>query len=453
MPWLPAGVRPVLFTLISAATVVPLAVLVRDVRGRDARPWQILLCAMTVLTVCNGVNTFGGPDARADAEILLAIGHAVMLAAAVSLVLRRGRNDVGGLLDVSVAAIALGGLLWTALLLPRLHEFHTPSRQQAALLVSILVLAGVLGALGRLWFVSDRRLPALTLLCLALVLALIGNVVITMVTGSMTVGRAPAWIQVFFLLAYVCVGLVPMHPSVRRLTDPGPLPDDRLSTGRLVFLGAALSVNPVAGGVREMMGLPADGALLAFGCLLVVPLVLVRVGRLSRERQAAEAALHHQASHDALTGLPNRAELLRRLDAALDRERRAGRSSVVLLFCDLNGFKQVNDRLGHRAGDELLIEVGARLRAGLRAGDTLARYGGDEFLILCEDAEQDRAARRLSAYVEASLAAPFRPAREQVRIGASVGAVLSDGRLSADDLIGRADQAMYRVKQRTRVRA
>jgi diguanylate cyclase (GGDEF)-like protein len=453
MPWLPAGLRPVLFTLISAATVVPLAALVRNVRGRDGRPWQILLCAMTVLTVCNGVNTFGGPDARADAEILLALGHAVMLAAAVSLVLRRGRNDIGGLLDVSVAAIALGGLLWTALLLPRLHEFHTPSRQQAALLVSILVLAGVLGALGRLWFVSDRRLPALTLLCLALVLALIGNVVITMVTGSMTVGRAPAWIQVFFLLAYVCVGLVPMHPSVRELTVPGPLPDDRLSTGRLVFLGAALTVNPVAGGVREMMSLPADGALLAFGCLLVVPLVLVRVGRLSRERQAAEAALHHQASHDVLTGLPNRAELLRRLDAALDRERRTGRPSVVLLFCDLNGFKQVNDRLGHRAGDELLIQVGARLRAGLRAGDTLARYGGDEFLILCEDAEQEQAAERLCAHVETSLAGPFRPVGEQVRIGASVGSVLSDSRLSADDLIGRADQAMYRAKQRTRVRA
>ncbi len=453
MPWLSAGLRPVLFMLISASTVVPLAALVRNVRGDDGRPWQILLCAMSLLTLCNTVNTFGGPGQRIAAEILLTVGHAVMLAAAISLVLRRGRNDIGGLLDVSVAAIALGGLLWTTLLLPRLHTFHADSRQQAALLVSILVLAGVLGALGRLWFVSDRRLPALTLLCLALVLALIGNVVITMVTGSMTVGRAPAWIQVFFLLAYISVGLVPMHPSVRDLTRPGPLPADRLSTGRLVFLGAALSVNPIAGGVREMMGLPADGALLAFGCLLVVPLVLVRVGRLSRERAAAESALHHQATHDALTGLPNRAELLRRLDAALDRERRAGRAAVVLLFCDLNGFKQVNDRLGHRAGDELLTEVGARIRAGLRAGDTLARYGGDEFLILCEDGAQEEAERRLRAHVGAALADPIRLSGEPVRIGASVGSVLSDGRLSADDLIGRADQAMYEAKQLTRVRA
>ena len=453
MPWLPADVRPVLFMLISAATVVPLGALLRRIRGHDGRPWRILFCAMSLLTVCNTVNTFGGPAYRAHAEVLLAVGHAVMLAAAVSLVLRRGRNDTGGLLDVSVAAVALGGLLWTTLLLPRLHAFGTDSRQQAALLVSILVLAGVLGALGRLWFVAERRPPALTLLCLALVLALAGNVVITMVTGSMTVGRAPAWIQLFFLLAYVCVGLVPMQASVRELTAPGPAPADRLTTGRLVFLGAALAVNPIAGGVREMMGLPADGALLAFGCLLVVPLVLVRVGRLARERAAAEAALQHQAGHDALTGLPNRAELQRRLDAALARERAAGRPAVVLLFCDLDGFKQVNDRLGHRAGDELLVGVGARIRAGLRAGDTLARYGGDEFLILCADDDRDAAVRRLRGHVATALAEPFRVAGEPVRIGASVGAVVSDGTLGADELIGRADQAMYEAKQRSRVRA
>jgi diguanylate cyclase len=453
MPWLSADVRPVLFMLISAATVIPLAALQRRVRGPEGRPWRILLVAMSLLTVCNTVNTFGGRDSQVAAEILLTVGHAVMLAAAISLVLLRGRNDVGGLLDVSVAAIALGGLLWTTLLLPRLQNLGADSRQQAALLVSILVLAGVLGALSRLWMRSDQRLPALTLLCLALVLALIGNVVITMVTGSMTVGRAPAWIQVFFLCAYICVGLVPLHPSVYALTRPGPAPADRLSTGRLVFLGAAMSVNPIAGGFREMMGLPADGALLAFGCLLMVPLVLVRVGRLSRERAAAETALLHQASHDALTGLPNRAELLRRLDAALTRERGGRRPSVVLLFCDLNGFKQVNDRLGHRAGDQLLIEVGARIRAGLRAGDTLARYGGDEFLILCEDDAQDEAVRRLRAHVGAALAEPIVLAGEPVRIGAAVGSVCSAGRLSADDLIGRADQAMYAAKQRTRVRA
>jgi diguanylate cyclase len=233
---------------------------------------------------------------------------------------------------------------------------------------------------------------------------------------------------------------------VFELLRPGPAPADGLSAGRLIFLGAALVVGPVAGGVREMAGLPADGTLLAVGSLLVAPLVMIRVGRLAAERKRAEEALRHQATHDIVTGLPNRAELLARLDAALDRERDTGRARVVLLFCDLNGFKAVNDRLGHLAGDQLLSEVGARIRAGLREGDTLARYGGDEFLVLCEDDAQQQAALRLGAHIERALAEPFLLAGERVWISTSIGAVRSDGDLRADELIRRADQAMYAAK-------
>jgi diguanylate cyclase (GGDEF)-like protein len=261
----------------------------------------------------------------------------------------------------------------------------------------------------------------------------------------MTDGR-PAWIEVFFLLSYMCVGAAPLSASVDELMRQGPAPVDGLSIGRLFFLGVALVVSPVAGGIREMAGLDADGPLLALGSLLIAALVMVRVGRLAAERQRAEAALRHQATHDQLTGLPNRSEALARLDAALDRERATGRPAVVLLFCDLNGFKAVNDRLGHLAGDQLLTEVGVRIRAGLRSGETLARYGGDEFLVLGEDAAPELAALRLHAHVEQALREPFELVGERVRIGASVGAVLSDGHTGADELVRRADQAMYAAK-------
>jgi diguanylate cyclase (GGDEF)-like protein len=386
-----------------------------------------------------------------NAEIVVTFGHASVLAAAISLVWRRGRNDIGGLLDVSVAAIGLGGLLWTTLVYPRLLALHTGPAEQAALLLSILVLAGVLGALIRVQLVAERRLPALSLLVAALVLALVGNVILAMSTGTMTTGR-PGWIEIFFMVAYIAVGASPLHPSVHELAEPGPAPADRLSTGRLVFLGAAVVVNPVAGGVREMIGLPADGPLLALGCLLVAPLVMIRVGRLAHQRQRAEAALLHQATHDTLTGLPNRAELLTRLDAALAEERVRGRPDVVLLFCDLNGFKQVNDRLGHVAGDRLLAEVGDRIAVGLRSRDTLARYGGDEFLVLCTDPAQEAAVVRLCAHIEGALARPFRVAGQDIEIGSSIGAVISAGDRTADELITRADQAMYRAKQLHRLR-
>jgi diguanylate cyclase (GGDEF)-like protein len=207
---------------------------------------------------------------------------------------------------------------------------------------------------------------------------------------------------------------------------------------------------PVPVGIRLMFGMDNDGALLTVGTLLVTPLVMVRVGRLAAQRAQAEQELRYRATHDLLTGLPNRAELLDRLGTALVRERESGRPSVVLLFCDLNGFKQVNDRLGHVAGDQLLTEVAARIKAGLRSGDTLARYGGDEFLLLCEDRDQQGAARRLIGHVSQALVEPFTLAGEQIAIRSSVGEVISDGAAGADELISRADAAMYRVKESLR---
>ena len=447
-PTLPGAVRSVATCLILGATVVPLITLLPRQQPRDRSPWALLAVAMLVLTLANVLSLFGGAEHSLNAEILITLGHATVLVAAVTLVLRRGSNDIGGLLDVSVAAIGLGGLLWTALLFPRL-ENEVGAGEQVALLVSVLVLVGVLGALGRVWMVSDRRLPALHLLVYALILALVGNVAQAMTARTMTNG-SPIWIEMLFLLTYLCVGGAPLHPSVHELAKPGPTPEDRLSVGRLIFLGVALVVNPLVGGAREMVDMAADGPLLAVGSLLVVPLVMIRVGRLAHQREHAEQALKHQATHDALTGLPNRGELLSRLDAALRRERLAGRPAVVLLFCDLNGFKDVNDRLGHLAGDHLLTEVGARIRAGLRAGDTLARYGGDEFLVLCEETAQEPAVARLCGHIETALSRPFLIAGQPVQISSSVGAVISDGAADADDLITRADQAMYRAKQRRR---
>jgi diguanylate cyclase (GGDEF)-like protein len=294
-------------------------------------------------------------------------------------------------------------------------------------------------------------LPSVGLLLTALALALAGNIAMAAVTGQMTVGRSNG-IEVLFMIAYGCVGLAMLHPSVDELTQPSPAPVDRLSTGRLVFLGVALTAIPVVGGMREMLGSGADGPLLAVGTLLLTPLVMIRVGRLARQRAQAEEALRHRATHDLLTGLPNRAELLVRLAAELRRESGSDRPSVVLLFCDLNGFKQVNDRYGHVAGDQLLTEVAVRIRAGLRAGDTLARYGGDEFLLLCSDTHQEQAAARLTAHVQRALAEPFRlpAAADEVTVGTSIGTVLSTGALDADELISRADQEMYAAKERHR---
>ncbi|HEY0002788.1 MAG TPA: GGDEF domain-containing protein [Actinoplanes sp.] len=439
--FLPADVRSWAFVLSSALTVVPITHLLRRSEAGLRAPWWLLFAAMTVLSAANCLKAV--QPGQAVAAVLLTVGHATLLAGSVALVLRRGRNDIGGMLDLTVAAIGLAGLLWTMVLAPRMDRLGASDGKQIPLMVAVLALAGVLGALVRLWL-TDRRLPALRYLLASLLLALAGNVMAAWANSS---GRG---IELVIMAAYSCVGLAVLDPTVQELTRPTPGPIDRLTVTRLVFLGVALVVGPAAAGLRHLFGQETDGVLLAVGSLLITPLVLIRVGRLARQRERAETLLRHQATHDLLTGLPNRAELLDRLAAALHREQATGRPAVVLLFCDLNGFKQINDRLGHVAGDQLLTEVGERIRAGLRPGDTLARYGGDEFLLLCEQDAQRAATERLVAHVRQALAAPFRLAGEDVTISSSVGAVLSDGKLGADELISRADQEMYAAKQRQR---
>jgi diguanylate cyclase (GGDEF)-like protein len=205
----------------------------------------------------------------------------------------------------------------------------------------------------------------------------------------------------------------------------------------------------VVGGTRQLFDGRVDGLLIASGTLIVTPLVMARVYDLGRQRETAERALAHQATHDALTGLINRTELRRRLGQALERERVAGRLRVVLLFCDLNGFKLVNDRLGHAVGDRLLVAVARSLADGLPGCDTLARYGGDEFLLLCEKVGGGCTLQDLGDHLHRALFKPFEVDGEQIRISASVGAVRSDGLADADELIRRADESMYANKRLT----
>jgi diguanylate cyclase (GGDEF)-like protein/PAS domain S-box-containing protein len=166
---------------------------------------------------------------------------------------------------------------------------------------------------------------------------------------------------------------------------------------------------------------------------------------LSRIKKA-EIALDRLAHHDPLTELPNRRLLNQKLEQAIRRAERSGRTGAVL-FLDIDGFKNVNDSLGHMAGDELLVQVGKRLSAALDGGDTLARFGGDEFVILMENTTQVAVASRVEELV-ARLCQPFALSQAQevfVRASAGISLFPIDGR-NADDLLRKADAALYQAK-------
>jgi diguanylate cyclase (GGDEF)-like protein/PAS domain S-box-containing protein len=160
------------------------------------------------------------------------------------------------------------------------------------------------------------------------------------------------------------------------------------------------------------------------------------------ERLAFEARLAHQANHDPLTGLPNRTLLAEHVAERF----RPGASGLACLFLDLDDFKVVNDSLGHAAGDELLVEVAARLRATVRPGDLVARFGGDEFVVVCEGVDEDDAVT-LAERIGAALALPVRLGGVDLRPHASVGVTVQTAEHgAAEELIRDCDIAMYQAK-------
>jgi diguanylate cyclase (GGDEF)-like protein/PAS domain S-box-containing protein len=170
------------------------------------------------------------------------------------------------------------------------------------------------------------------------------------------------------------------------------------------------------------------------------------------DRRRLESELSHQATHDPLTDLPNRTLLEDRLRQAVGRLRRDS-TSITLFFIDLDGFKAVNDTLGHQVGDVVLVEIGRRLRHLIRDVDTVARLGGDEFVAMCESLPEHEAAD-VRARIEASFDVPMLIEGEPVRLGASVGCSRTDDPLiDVVELLAMADQSMYREKHRRQGRS
>ncbi|GAB3383864.1 diguanylate cyclase domain-containing protein [Lysobacter fragariae] len=176
--------------------------------------------------------------------------------------------------------------------------------------------------------------------------------------------------------------------------------------------------------------------------------VRIGIAREISELRHAERELEHRAGHDALTGLPNRYLLQRRLQEHMERAAQAG-GGLALLYLDLDGFKAANDRCGHGAGDQVLREVAQRLQQSLRHGDLVARMGGDEFVVLLPDCSDAEAASAIAATLRARMQPAYTLPDGPLQLDASVGIACypADGH-DLDTLLAKADRAMYADKRR-----
>jgi len=269
--------------------------------------------------------------------------------------------------------------------------------------------------------------------------------------GTYRAGDLVDWLWVldgtcFALAARV---VTPVKGREHRTGDPSGIRGPILLPYLSVAAGFTLLLWVAPSPVTSDLGRIAVGAFILTGLVVVRQMLAARDNlRLLAERAAQEARFRHEALHDSLTALANRALLRDRTAHAMTRARRTPHAPLALVFLDLDSFKTVNDSMGHAAGDALLVETARRLIACVRAGDTVARLGGDEFAILVEDAADEIECALVTDRIVAALGRPFVIDGRDVFVSASVGiATVSDGD-AADDLLRNADVAMYHAKTR-----
>jgi diguanylate cyclase (GGDEF)-like protein len=275
---------------------------------------------------------------------------------------------------------------------------------------------------------------------------LLGDLVYAIAGASERRMATSSWTDLPFLLGFVLIGAAALHPSVVDLTRATALPVQAWSVRRLALIGPAVAV-PFAMTAVTADRTITDRLVLGLGGAIIVTLLLVRAVSAVQSYASAQRRYRFQATHDQLTGLPNRTMLAVHIDELLAGPTPRG-SWVWVYFLDLDGFKLVNDSWGHAVGDQLIAEVARRLRAVVPATAMVARVGGDEFVIAYVGGRND--AIRLAERVLDSFGEPLRIRAAEVVVSTSVGIAAAlpepSGGGNAEALMRDADTAMYHAK-------
>ncbi len=432
-----------LFPAINASGAVAAWIGLRRGRPRNKSAWTMLAAALSLSAV--GDIIFAGydvfhtdPPFPSVADILYIAAHLLAAAAVVRLSHHAGRDSM---LEAGVLTVPLALQYWIHIISPTLRDGGNSVAVLVAVVTPIGTMIVLFGALRAGLSMEMRRAPA-RLLVAGMVAWFIPDAyyATASLNGTYVAG---GWMDIGWMLMPLLLGAAALHPQMPQLNVPLHVSTNILSVGRFrVVIFGVLALDAYAAVTAE-----GPEQLAAIAVLISASLAAIRIRRPLRD-------MGLRATQDALTGLPNRTELLRRLTFALAELPSDGSSKVALLFCDLDRFKDVNDSLGHEAGDKMLITIAERIVASIRDDrDVVARLGGDEFVILlpgATDEDTDIVAERLvTTFTE-----PIVINGTELYPSVSVGVRTTDD-YQADpaELLRDADTAMYRAKSGGRGRA
>ncbi|MEV7228750.1 EAL domain-containing protein [Polymorphospora sp. NPDC051019] len=447
-----ADVSPVLsgltFIVVAIAGVVALLVGPRWHRTELRNPWTLLAAAIVVFTAGALLRPWASGRTGVSelaADMFTVPGYVLMLLSLAGLLRARRAIEKHAVIDGLIVCVGMAIVSILLFAVPAASIAHRSAVVSALagvypLFDTVLVLLVV-----NLAFTTAARRPSYLLLVATMTGVLIGDVAYAIIgrTGHLT---GSPLLDLPFLFSFAFIGAAALHPSMVELGRATPLPVQAWSWPRLLLIVPALAVPFLL-----TVLLPDKSALqrvvIAVGGVAMVVLLLGRAVSAVSAYAAAQHRYQHQATHDALTQLPNRTMLPEHVGRLLHTPAPPG-AMVWVFYLDLDGFKRVNDSWGHAAGDQLIVEVARRLRTVVPVPATVARVGGDEFVMVDVGSRDDAVAlaERVLDCFGAPLSMPF----AQVVISASVGIagrpVDAGTEVTADDLMREADTAMYQAK-------
>ncbi|GAB6898793.1 hypothetical protein JCM9957A_18830 [Kineosporia succinea] len=438
---------------VHTSAVVAIVLGVRRHRPEHALPWYTLAGSTLLFTLGDAAfwwrSVWLHQDAFPSVSDALYIPSSLLLIAALLGFTRARRTgwDRSGLLDAAVLSTGAGLLSWLYLISPTAGagDLSQPARlvSLAYPVVDLLALA----VLVRLTIGTGRRPFAYRLLVGGVTTLLVtdGAYTLMQLAGTYETG---GWTDVGWMASHVLMGASALHPSMPAVSEATPpVPEGVIGRGRLVALAAASLMAPLVLILEWLHRDPIDAPVIAAGSIVLYLLVLARLQGVMKQLAGLLDTAKSQANTDLLTGLANR----RRFYALWETELAGATPTTALLYVDLDGFKPVNDTLGHQGGDAVLQAVAARISSVVRAGDVVARLGGDEFAVILPGAD-DVQAEAIAARILAAVSVPVVALGSPVRVGASIGVIVAPHGADPENEIQRADGAMYAAKSAGRGR-